>query len=26
LNPTDADAEKAFAGKIASGWGAKVGV
>lgn len=26
LNPTDADAEKAFAGKIASGWGTKVGV
>lgn len=26
LNPTDTDAEKAFAGKIASGWGTKVGV
>lgn len=26
LNPTEADAEKAFAGKIASGWGTKIGV
>lgn len=26
LNPAEADAEKAFAGKIASGWGTKIGV